>query len=184
MSLMTDTFFQELQDELHKGVSKKGHPFRYCTLATIGLESVPRLRTIVSRHVSDDFKLRFYTDKRSKKILHIKENNKVSVLFYEPKKLLQVKVEGLASIIKDESVLKKYWSGVQPKSRKDYTTTSAPGSDIANPDQIEYLDDENYFCIVEIEPFKIEYLKLKRPNHLRIRFSRSAGEWSGEFLVP
>jgi len=181
---MTENFFQELQNELQKGVKKRGHPFRYCTLATIGLENMPRLRTVVLRQVSEDLKLRFYTDKRSKKIVQIKESNKVSVLFYEPKKLLQVKVEGLASIINDESELEKYWSGVQPNSRKDYTTISAPGSDITNPDQVEYLEDENYFCIVEIEPFEIEYLKLKRPNHLRIRFSKNDGEWGGEFLVP
>lgn len=181
---MTNTFWEELIVELQKGVSKKGHPFRYCTLGTVGSEHLPRLRTIVLRKVSDTLDLTFYTDKRSKKIIHIKENNKVSVLFYHPKKLLQLKVEGLASIITDKGELQRYWSGVQPNSRKDYTTHSAPGSSISNPDNIEYLDDENHFCMVNIEPFKIEYLKLKRPNHLRIRFSKSDGEWNGEFLVP
>lgn len=181
---MTDTFFQEFQDDLQKGVHKKGHPFRYCTMATVGLESMPRLRTVVLRRVSDNLKLIFYTDKRSKKIVHIKENNKVSLLFYNPNKLLQVKVEGLATAIKDESILKKYWSGVQPNNKKDYTTRSAPGSELSNPDNLEYLKDDNHFCIVEIEPFKIEYLKLKRPNHLRIRFSKEGLDWKREFLVP
>ncbi len=181
---MTDTFFQELQDDLQKGVHKKGHPFRYCTMATVGLENMPRLRTVVLRKVSENSKLTFYTDRRSKKILHIKENNKVSLLFYNSKKLLQIKVEGLASIISDRALLQKYWSGVQPNSRKDYTANSAPGSSISNPDTVEYLDEDNHFCMVEIEAFRIEYLKLRRPNHLRIRFSKIGGEWNGEFLVP
>jgi len=181
---MTDTFWEELKAELHKGVSKKGHPFRYCTLATIGADNFPRQRTVVLRRVADDLKFTFYTDKRSEKIIHIREDNRVSVLFYHPKKLLQIKAEGLASVITDKTLLKKYWSGVQPNSRKDYTTNSAPGSGISNPDNVEYLDEENHFCMVEIEPFKFEYLKLKRPNHLRILFSKTEGEWDGEFLVP
>lgn len=181
---MTDIFFSELKGELQKGVHKKGHPFRYCTLATVGLETLPRLRTVVLRKVSEDLKLTFYTDKRSKKLIHIKENNKVSMLFYHPKQLLQVKVEGLASSITDENILKKYWSGVQTNSRKDYTTENAPGSTISNPDQLEYLNNENHFCIVEIEPFRIEYLKLKRPNHLRVQYSKVENSWEAEFLVP
>jgi hypothetical protein len=181
---MTDTFFQELEEELQKGTSKKGHPFRYGTMGTVGLGTTPRLRTIVLRRISEDLKLVFYTDRRSKKIAHIKENNTASLLFYHPKKLLQLKIEGKATIISDTEELKKQWSEVQPASRKDYTTVSAPGSPISNPDNVKYLDDKNYFCIVEIEPFKIEYLKLKRPNHLRILFSKEDGEWDGAFLVP
>lgn len=181
---MTDTFFQELEVELQKGTSKKGHPFRYGTLGTVGLGTTARLRTIVLRKVSEDLKLVFYTDRRSRKIGHIKENNSVSLLFYHPKKLLQLKIEGRASIVSDNEELKKYWAGVQPTSRKDYTTASAPGSPISNPDDVEYVEEKNYFTIVEIESSKIEYLKLKRPNHLRILFSKDDGEWNGEFLVP
>jgi len=181
---MTGSFFSELKNELQKGVHKKGHPFRYCTLATLGLDTVPRLRTIVLRRVSEDLRLTFYTDERSKKLIHIKESSKVSLLFYNPKQLLQVRVEGLAKIITEETILKKYWSGVQPNSRKDYTTEEAPGSTISNPDKIEYLNEGNHFCIVEIQPFRIEYLKLKRPNHIRVQYSKSDSSWESEFLVP
>ncbi|WP_373516815.1 pyridoxamine 5'-phosphate oxidase family protein [Pricia sp.] len=181
---MTDTLFQELELELQNGTSKKGHPFRYCTLGTVGLGATARLRTIVLRKVSEDLQLVFYTDRRSKKIGHIKENNTVSLLFYHPKKLVQLKIEGSATLVSDTEELKKYWSGIPPANRKDYTTTSAPGSPISNPDSVEYLEDKNHFAIVEIEPSKIEYLKLQRPNHLRILFSKEDGEWNGSFLVP
>ena len=181
---MKNIFFSELKSELQKGIKKKGHPFRYGTLATIGLETVPRLRTVVLRQVSEDLTLSIYTDKRSKKLLHIKENNKVSMLFYDPKQMLQIKVEGLAYSITDETTLKKYWSGVKPNSRKDYTTENAPGSSISHPDQVEYLQEENHFCIIEIVPFRIEYLKLKRPNHIRVQYSKSELNWTSEFLVP
>ena len=100
---MTAVFWEELKEELQRGASKKGHPFRYFTLGTVGLERLPRLRTIVLRRISEDLTLTFYTDRRSKKLIHIKENNKVSLLFYHPKKLMQLKVEGLAIGSKDEA---------------------------------------------------------------------------------
>lgn len=181
---MTDQFFEELKDHLHKGVHKKGHPFRYAVLGTIGLDNTPAIRNIVLRQVTDNLCLRFYTDARSNKLQQIKENNQVSLLFYDPKQMLQVKVEGLATIINDKEVLQKYWSGVQPNSRKDYITSVAPGSAISNPDVVEYLEEENHFTIVEITPTRIEYLKLKRPNHIRIQFSKTAAIWNSTFLVP
>ena len=107
-------FFKELKNELQKGVHKKGHPFRYGTFATIGLETLPRLRTVVLRRVSENLNLTFYIDKRSKKPIHIKENNKVSLLFYHPKQLLQLKIVGLASIITDESILKNIGVAYSP----------------------------------------------------------------------
>jgi hypothetical protein len=73
---------------------------------------------------------------------------------------------------------------VQQASRKDYTTQIAPGTPIKNPDEVEYNSKENYFCPVKLVPSSIEYLRLKRPNHLRVLFSKSDGDWLGDFLVP
>lgn len=181
---MMDTYFKELKAELKNGAEEKNHPFRYFTLATMGVDQYSRLRTIVLRSSSPDLHLTFYTDRRSKKITHIKENKKVSLLFYNPKKLLQVRIEGVASIITDKSRLDGVWESIQENSKKEYSIASDPGSMITNPDNIDYLEGINHFCIVEIEPFKMEYLKLKRPNHLRIRFWREINNWEGEFLVP
>ena len=181
---MTQQFLSEATDELHKSLVKKGHPFRYFTLATVGLDRIARLRTVVLRRVTPDLKLIFYTDSRSKKMTHITENPNVSMLFYHPKLMLQLKIEGKARIVNDEEVLKTYWHGIQSNSRKDYITEQTPGSTLKNPDALQYLSEENHFCMVEIEPFKIEYLRLKRPNHLRVRFSKEDENWEGEFLVP
>lgn len=181
---MSNPFFQELKDELLQGATKKGHPFRYGTLGTVGLEYLARLRTIRLREVTPNLKLTFYTDKRSKKILHIKENPKVSLLFYHPEKLLQLRIEGVATIIKDAKILDQQWRKVGAESKKDYTTTKAPGSEIKSQEAIEYLVNENHFCSVEIKPFKIEYLKLQKPHHLRVRFSNEEAVWKSELLVP
>ncbi|MGB5358230.1 MAG: pyridoxamine 5'-phosphate oxidase family protein [Eudoraea sp.] len=180
----TDQFFKEVRQELKNGVSEKEHPFKTFVLGTVGLDKMARQRTVVLRKVSEDLLLTFFTDFRSKKIIHIKENNKVGLLFYHPEKLLQIKIEGLARIVSSDPGVSKTWASLSKSAKKDYTTAQAPGSSIETPEVLEFLSERNYFCQVDIKPFKIEYLKLQAPNHLRVRFSSSQGLWNGEFLVP
>lgn len=181
---MTDTLLNEIRLDLQKGATEKNHPLRYCTFATVGLDRVARLRTVAIRNMTDNFIFSIYTDKRSKKIIHIKENKMVSMLFYNPEKLTQIKIEGTAVIIRDPEILKALWKKVDQSSQKDYTTALPPGSTVDDPDHVEFLRNEDYFCLLEVHPFKIEYLKLKKPHHLRIRFSNKEDKWKGEFLVP
>ena len=181
---MTGKLLEEIKQDLKNGLTEKNHPLRYCTLATVGLDRVARLRTVVIRNMTDDFVFSIYTDKRSKKIIHIKENKMVSMLFYDPGKLMQIKIEGTAVINKNHEVLKALWKKVDAASQKDYTTALPPGSTVKDPELVEFLRDEDYFCLLEIHPFKIEYLRLKRPHHLRVRYSYKEGSWKGEFLVP
>lgn len=181
---MTHSYLEEVRAELKKGATQKDHPFRYFTLATVGLDQVPRLRTVVLRKVSDDLKLTIYTDSRSKKMIHLKENKKVGLLFYNPKTLTQIRIEGPAMVVRDEETKQKYWNGVGARARKDFTTASAPGTSLESPEKLDYLEDEDHFCILEIVPFKIEYLRLKRPNHIRVRFSWEENRWEGEYIVP
>lgn len=181
---MTAPYLQELKDELQRAIHTKGHPFRYTTLGTVTTDNEVELRTVVLRQITDDFKLRIYTDSRSKKVAQLLQNPKASLLFYHPKKLLQLKVTGTASIITDPVELQRYYSGVQPASKKDYTTTQAPGADISNPDAIAYLENTHYFTIIEIAPTALEFLQLKRPNHIRVGFTLQDGTWNGQFLNP
>ena len=152
---MVTKLFQDLKEELNKGFTEKDHPFRFFTLGTVGLDKMARLRTVVLRNVAEDLTLTFYTDKRSKKIIHINENSKVSTLFYHPDKMMQLKIEGLATVIKDNHTLQNHWKNLNENSKKEYTTSLAPGSTLPDRNAIEYLsDEENYFSIVTIQPKK------------------------------
>lgn len=180
---MKNQFLEETKRELVNGHAKKRHPFRYFTLATIE-NGQPRQRTVVLRKTLADLSLVFYTDTRTQKIADIKQSPACSALFYNPKKLLQIRVKGTAELIRDKEQIATYWQTVQEASKKDYTTNMAPGTPIKNPDAVSYNLEENYFCPVKIIPNSIEYLQLKRPNHLRVLFSRNDSDWTGEFLVP
>jgi len=181
---MIDSLFEELRGEIHNGVSEIGHPFRFITMATVGTSAIARLRTVVLREVTKELRLSIYTDSRTEKINHISTNNQVSFLLYHPEKLLQLKIEGTATVVTDKNRLTSTWQTIQPNSKKDYITNSSPGSLLKNPDQVEYIEEGNYFCILDVVPTKIEYLKLKRPNHIRALFKKIDNSWNGEFLVP
>ena len=180
---MKNQILEEIKQALVNGHSKKRHPFRYFVLAT-NEEGKPRQRTVVLRKTLLDLSLVIYTDKRTQKIRDIEHNSEFSALFYDSKKLLQIRIEGKAELITDKEQIATYWHTVQEASRKDYTRHIAPGTPIKSPDDVGYKSKENYFCPVKLIPNKIEYLRLKRPNHLRILFSRIDTDWSGEFLVP
>lgn len=178
-------FFEQVKKDLKEGVKNKAHSFHYFTLATTGINQVPRLRTVVLRNVNKELTLSIFTDRRSRKVTHIKEHNKVCVLFYCPKRLIQVKIDAFAYMERDPKVLQKIWDKMADDSKKDYITLKEPGEKIPEPSKLEYLDTSQNFSVMHMDPYKVEFLQLKRPDHLRIQFSlNERGTWDSSFLVP
>ena len=66
--------------------------------------------------------------------------------------LLQLRLEGLAIRERDEDILHGLWERIGEKSQLDYRTSIAPGTEIQNPDKIEYVEEQSYFAAVYILP--------------------------------
>ncbi|MDT0608577.1 pyridoxamine 5'-phosphate oxidase family protein [Croceitalea rosinachiae] len=181
---MKQIIFQQLKNELITAGNKKGHPFRFFSLASMDNHNNLQQRTVVLRKVSDELELYFYTDKRSNKVAQLTANQKTSTLFYHPEKLLQLQIQGISSLLRDEKQVQQLWSEIPLNSRKDYATKRSPGSTIANHEEIDYLIEENNFCVIKIVPKVIEYLRLGNPNHVRIKYTKDNNKWKGQFLVP
>lgn len=179
---MLNQILEDLKNEVKFGYLKKKHPFRYPSLGSIENNS-PTQRTVVLRDTTKDFELIMFTDERSDKIKQLEINPNASLLFYHPKKLLQVKVEGQMKIIRSGKEYEDYWSRVQGKSQKDFITKNPPGTSIDNPDEVDYNENEHHFCLLKLVPEQMEFLQLKRPNHIRARFNKSTN-WEGQFLNP
>ncbi|WP_299437627.1 pyridoxamine 5'-phosphate oxidase family protein [uncultured Aquimarina sp.] len=181
---MTDIIFSSITIDLKTAVETKTHPFRYFTLATSDFNSIPRLRTVVLRDVDDDLNMIVYTDERSKKIANIQANNRVSLLFYDQERLLQITIKAKAEIITDHETIQQIWKQIPEKFRKDYSTELSPGIEIKNPDKVDYLEGKHFFSAIKIIPMRIEYLRLKRPNHVRVIFKKENRNWKGTYIVP
>ncbi|MDG3583872.1 MULTISPECIES: pyridoxamine 5'-phosphate oxidase family protein [Galbibacter] len=182
--MKTNAYFRTAKQELLDAIKDVKHPFRYFTMATIGINHSPRLRTVVLREVQDDLALTIYTDKRSKKVTHLKENNNVCLLFFNHNEMLQLKVDGKAFLEADEKIIQHGWKQVKVSSKKDYSTSRDPGTKIKDPEMIEYLENVNHFAIIHIIPSKIEYLQLKKDKHIRVLYAKEPTGWEGTFLVP
>lgn len=180
---MEEFILQNIEKELLSATKKKGHPFKYFTLATFSGQ-IPRQRIVVLRKVQTGLGLLFYTDSRSAKVKQLRQNNKVSALFYHPENMVQLQIEGRAYIKENPEMLQSIWKTIPQNARKDYTSVLPPGDKTANPGDLEYLGKKNHFCMVEIQSTRIEYLKLDRPHHLRVEFLKSGEAWRKTFLVP
>ena len=176
-------YLQKCEAELVNGYAKKRHPFRYFSLATVD-GSKPRLRTVVLRKILPDFTLLFYTDKRSQKVDDFENNANVSALFYNPKQLLQIRIDGHVEFVSDEGEIKNYWNNIPENSRKDYITKLKPGTPLHDDAEVEYDEENPNFLAVKIVANKIEYLQLQRPSHLRLQFEKQDGDWIFQNLVP
>ena len=180
----SNPYLAEISNELNAAVTELNHPLKFCVLSSIGLDNTPQSRIVILRKVTPDFKFTFFTDERSEKVHQIKANSNVSLLFYHPINKIQIKVNGTASLVEDPDIIQKKWLRQSPVAQKNYTTTKAPGSKLNDAHEIQYLKDENYFCIVTIQAKKVEYLKLKDTSHFKVKFHKDINGWVSEFLVP
>ena len=57
----------------------------------------------------DNLSLRFHTDSRSTKLFEISSNKNISLLGYDSKNKLQIRISGEAEIIKIDKILKGIW---------------------------------------------------------------------------
>ncbi|MBS3739071.1 pyridoxamine 5'-phosphate oxidase family protein [Mesohalobacter halotolerans] len=178
---MLKTIFNDTINEIKFGYLKRKHANKYCSLASI-YQNKPQIRTVVLRDMTEGYHLIFFTDKRSEKVKQYKNNRNAEVLFYNHKKLLQIKVGGPIELLQDTERINYYKQKVQGSSKKDYTTLKKPSTPIKNPDRVDYGDELN-FAVLELQTEYIESLQLKRPNHIRCLFEKK-DNWKGQFLVP
>ena len=178
---MYTDLLNDAKKQLAGAIVHKKHPFRYFTLTTVGKEGSPHSRTVVLRGVeSDPFTIKVYTDTRSAKVQQLIQDPRAALLFYDSSQLLQLSIKAqLLSATDAEST----FAAMTEPMKKDYSSTLAPGTPIEGPDQVTYNFNQGYFTILTFEVISLEYLKLKRPNHLRIRFSAEEN-WKGVFLTP
>ena len=179
-----DRIYELIWKLLDLGKRDTNSPFHQAYLATHN-ENFPSIRTIVLRNVNlKDKALSFHTDYRSNKINEIVKNDKISILFYDHDKKIQIKCSGKALINNKNENSNESWVNTMPFSKKCYIVDKPPGSLSDQPTsgfkkeyEIDMPDEEilNYgyenFTLVKMEILEIEWLYLYRYGHRRAKFS-------------
>ena len=177
--------FQIIKSEwknINLGIQKAKHDYHSFVFSTISKNS-PESRTVILRDF-DEHKpaIWFHSDRRSKKILHLEENEKVSALFYDKSRKVQLRIKGIADIEEDIEHNKRIWDSMRPESKLCYMGPYAPSQKINQfePNTLKKsahdLDkkDEHLglsrFCRIRIKIKKLDWLKLDYKGHQRLEF--------------
>ena len=169
--------------ELNKAITDGRHDYHCFYLATININA-PRLRTVVLRTLDKNKNsISFHTDLRSNKIKEIQLNKNVSTLFYDKKRRIQIRMQGIAKLDQNSNRLKKIWSSMRPESKLCYMGPFAPGErldqfqpNLPNHNAQSITSQSNKkgyenFCRVTIYLQNLDWLQLEHSGHKRIYFS-------------
>ncbi len=188
MSITLPEFWQLAVAEMTRANADRRHPFRNVVIATCS-NNIPGMRTVVMRKFDSGQGVLIYTDCRSQKFQDLQRHPEqaASLLFWHPKKNLQVRMQGRVMLSVEDETAKVHWLKVPPVSKRSYTTAQAPGTIIENPEAVEHdaaLEDGRYFTVLHFQPHSAELLQLNRDLHLRAIFHLENETWQGHWLVP
>ena len=139
--------------------------------------------------------LQFHSDLRSDKITKLKNNKNASMLFYDKKEKIQVRLKVECIINHNNEITKESWSKTGHMSRKCYLVDNGPGieSDIPTSGLKPELDDFEFtmeqseqgyknFSVIQCKIKSIEWLYLAAKGHRRAKFDLETNK--DTWLVP
>ena len=83
---------------LKEAPKRRKSAFKYFSLNTItSVDGVlyPQSRMVVLREVFEKFDFHIYTDSRTEKVVSLDSHKEASALFYDPQKMVQIRLEGI-----------------------------------------------------------------------------------------
>ena len=159
---------------LSRGVADRRSPFHTPVVATIGTDGLPQARTVVLRGFEPEARvLRFHTDRRAGKVAELRRAPAASLLFYDAKAKIQVRVAGSAQVHHGDGIAEAAWAKTRAFSRLCYRQATAPGDTIDGPAHgLGDAADDGFdqFTVVRVTITTLEWLYLSVQGHRRARF--------------
>ena len=174
---------------LARGVKDRKSAFHTPTVATIGIDDTPHLRTVVLRGCDVELqRLRFHTDKRSAKVLEMSAKPDAAIHCYDAGLKIQLRL-GVELKLIDGTGFDEAWTATRPMSRECYQVTTAPGTPIEDPyeaifDASTTQDGEINFAPIAAEVKTMEWLYLAAKGHRRAYFDLTQTPVKMTWLIP
>jgi hypothetical protein len=199
-----DVITQQLEEVLNKiwamlqrGVSSFTDPFHWPVLGTTG-PGGSSLRTVILRQFNPAERLLVcYTDSRADKVRQISGCPKVSWLFYHPKKKIQLRISGPATLHRDDDFADQQWAATKTTGRLNYCTVEPPGSSLDQPSSglpdfllnkvptlMETESGRQNFTVIVGRIESLDWLQLSLLGNRRARFDWKSAEPRATWLVP
>ena len=192
-----DGVLKEIWEMLARGATHYRDPFHWPVLATTGQQG-PNMRCVILRDlVMPDRVLVCHTDARAAKVREISNSPEVSWLFYHPKKKVQLRITGRATLHMADNYADRQWAGTGLSSRLNYCATEPPGSRIESPSSglpafllnkaptlLETEKGRQNFAAISCRIEAIDWLVLSVLGNRRARFKWDAAGLNAKWLIP
>ncbi|NEP13598.1 MAG: pyridoxamine 5'-phosphate oxidase [Symploca sp. SIO2C1] len=171
---------------------------RYFQLATVAANGYPANRTVVFRGFLDDTnQLKFITDSRSQKVEQIQHQSWGEACWYFPDTREQFRLAGKLMLVGADApnqtwqnARKTTWQNLSDSARLQFTWP--------HPGEVKDKDDSAFFlsppapekplpnfCLVLLEPARVEHLNLRDNPQSRWLYQLDEGEnWSTQAINP
>ncbi|MDS0859567.1 pyridoxamine 5'-phosphate oxidase family protein [Burkholderia pseudomultivorans] len=186
--------YDRLWSCIESGVGAPRSPFTMLQLATLGIDGAPKVRTVVLRQVCRDTRrLSLHTDVRSEKVAELRRDPRVALVGVDLDALVQIRVEGIASICDDEVERRALWQSSRPHTLLLYRAPLPPGTPVDSPDDAHLAanqgsapTDDGYanFCVIHVTATRIDWLELAHAGHRRAVFDLSDEGYEGRWVAP
>jgi len=158
------------------------------------------VRMVVLRKVDIQHRLLdCFTDRRSDKVEQLEKHPRLSWLFWNPKKKVQIRAAGKVELIHGDEGAAQIWNQLPAAGRKSYASTQPPGTPInycteglpevwendPGKEETDYAFDN--FMIIRCTVEEMDLLHLHAEGHQRTSFkheSHSSGAWRGGWVIP
>jgi hypothetical protein len=182
---------------LQRGANRFNDPFHWPVLGTTGKDG-SSLRTVILRQVSlPDRVLVCHTDLRANKVQEIARCRNVCWLFYHPKKKIQLRVSGPATLHTDDRIADEHWAAASITSRLNYCATAPPGSVVDRPSSglpdlllkkapalLETESGRKNFMVIAGRIQSLDWLQLSILGNRRARFDWPSSGMNATWLIP
>jgi len=186
-----DAAYAEAWRLLCDGVTNAKAPFHLPSVATIGRDGDPRVRTVVLRAAAqEEGWLQFHTDRRAPKVAEIQAEPRVALHFYDRAAKVQLRVRARAQVHGEDAVARAAWDKTRSFSRVCYRIDPAPGTPLSAPDGYAEPEPDDpdvgfeTFRVVRAQVREIEWLYLAGKGHRRALFRLGAGGHEASWLTP
>ena len=181
---------------LHDFTSKSKSKYTgACVLSTVGADGKPNARNISLKGLEFP-NLIFGSPKHSRKAEEIKANNNVALTFWWEESMRQVRIQGIATAIDDETA--NFLFDDRNKEAQVVSLISEQGANLLSWEMLE----EKYRIMLEemkdkkirrpehwggfkVEPFRYEFMEFRKTRlHFRKVFIRKNEGWEMKLIQP
>lgn len=171
------------------GMADPRSPFRTPTLATVGADGRPRLRTVVLRAFDPAARrVTVHSDVRAAKVAEIGSDPRVGLHVWDDGSQVQIRLDGTAQV-RSGPAARAEWDKLHPGSRATYRVRPLPGTALADPaeadaDRVGEAEAFANFAVIVVDVTGLEWLHLAKDGHRRAAFAWPEGGPEQHWMVP